>query len=161
MTKSRQVTDYDKFEAKSTEHRRLLREEQLIVDITEALVEALETKGIAKSSLAKRLGKSRGFVSQILGGGRNLTLRTLASVADALGYLVQCRLVEAQPATAESIVPKRQEARTWAMVPDFPSAFEVMLKWDPDELEVGSFQRGEFVFPPGEFEHFKNFRERA
>lgn len=54
--------------------------------VAEALCEALETKQLNKSELAIALGKSKGFVSQLLSGGRNLTLRTVANVVDALGY---------------------------------------------------------------------------
>src|SRR5712692_1994012 len=87
MTKAR--TDYEAFEQSSVANRRLLREEELILDVTEALSEMLEEEGVAQTMLAQRLGKTKGFVSQILAGGRNLTLRTIADIADALGYRVR------------------------------------------------------------------------
>lgn len=77
-------TDYEKFEQSSEANRRLLREEELILETTEVLCEALQKARFTKSELAVRLNKSKGFVSQLLAGGRNLTLRTLADVADAL-----------------------------------------------------------------------------
>jgi len=82
---NRKPTDYEVFESSSDENRRLLRQEELILEITIVLSEALAEKGITKTELANRLGKTKGFVSQILAGGRNLTLRTIADVADALG----------------------------------------------------------------------------
>jgi len=81
---SQPETTYDKLLARSERTRRLLRQEELIIDVTEALAEVLVAKGMTRSELAKRLGKSKSFVTQILGGDRNLTLRTLADVADAL-----------------------------------------------------------------------------
>jgi transcriptional regulator with XRE-family HTH domain len=69
-----------------------LRQEELILDATEALAQALRSSGLTQSELAARLGKTKGFVSQILGGGKNLTLRTLADVAGALGCKVQIQL---------------------------------------------------------------------
>lgn len=63
---------------------RLVRQEELILDVTERLTEALEDAGVTKAELAKRLGKSPGFVSQVFGGGRNLTLRTISDIARAL-----------------------------------------------------------------------------
>jgi ribosome-binding protein aMBF1 (putative translation factor) len=87
MTKAR--TDYQAFEQSSVTNRRLLREEELILDVTEALSEMLEEEGVIQTMLAQRLGKTKGFVSQILAGGRNLTLRTIADIADALGYRVR------------------------------------------------------------------------
>lgn len=62
----------------------LVRQEELILDVTERLTEALDNAGVTKGVLAKRLGKSPGFVSQVLGGGRNLTLRTISDIAAAL-----------------------------------------------------------------------------
>jgi transcriptional regulator with XRE-family HTH domain len=87
MTKG--PTDYEMFEQSSVPHRKLLREEELILDVTEALSEMLEREGVSKTVLAQRLGKTKGFVSQILAGGRNLTLRTIADIADALGYRIR------------------------------------------------------------------------
>ena len=63
---------------------RLLRQEELILDVTETLTQALEAAGVTRVELARRLGRSPGFVSQVLGGGRNLTLRTIADIAAAL-----------------------------------------------------------------------------
>jgi transcriptional regulator with XRE-family HTH domain len=85
---SHKLTDYEAFETSSVSNRRLLRQEELILEVTEALSAALEKEGITKKDLAERLGKTKGFVSQVLAGGRNLTLRTIADVADAL----ECRI---------------------------------------------------------------------
>lgn len=84
MTKAH--TDYEVFEQSSVRNRRLLQEEELILDVTEALSEMLERESVGRTALAQKLGKTKGFVSQILAGGRNLTLRTIADIADALGY---------------------------------------------------------------------------
>ena len=62
----------------------LVRQEELILDVTETLTQALETAGVTRAELARRLGRSPGFVSQVFGGGRNLTLRTIADIASAL-----------------------------------------------------------------------------
>ena len=67
---------------------RLMAQEELIMEVTESLCELLEKAGVSRQELAKRLGKSKGFVSQLLNGGRNLTLRTLADVVQALGYKI-------------------------------------------------------------------------
>ena len=61
-----------------------LRQEELILDITERLTDALDNAGITKGELAERLGKSPGFISQAFGGGRSLTLRTVSDIAAAL-----------------------------------------------------------------------------
>lgn len=67
---------------------RLMAQEDLIMEVTETLCELLEKEKISRKELAKRLGKSKGFVSQLLNGGRNLTLRTVADILQVLGYKV-------------------------------------------------------------------------
>jgi transcriptional regulator with XRE-family HTH domain len=70
------------------EFRRLLAQEELILEVTETLCELLEKEKISRKELADRLGKTKGFVSQVLNGGRNLTLRTVADILHVLGYKV-------------------------------------------------------------------------
>ena len=68
------------------EFRKLLAQEELILEVTETICELLEKEKISRKELADRLGKSKGFVSQLLNGGRNLTLRTVADILHVLGY---------------------------------------------------------------------------
>lgn len=70
------------------EFRRLLAQEELILEVTEVLCGLLGEENISKKELADRLGKTKGFVSQLLNGGRNLTLRTVADILHVLGYKV-------------------------------------------------------------------------
>ena len=70
------------------EFRKLLAQEELILEVTETICELLEKEKISRKELADRLGKSKGFVSQLLNGGRNLTLRTVADILHVLGYKV-------------------------------------------------------------------------
>ena len=65
-------------------YERLLRQERLILDVTEQLAVAVENSGLTRAELARRMRRTPGFVSQLLGGGRNLTLRTIADIAGAL-----------------------------------------------------------------------------
>jgi antitoxin component HigA of HigAB toxin-antitoxin module len=86
-------TTCETFESSSVKNRRLLRQEELILKAATALCQLLEREGITKAELAKRLGRTKGFVTQILAGDKNLTLRTIADVADALGHSVDVGLV--------------------------------------------------------------------
>jgi len=70
------------------EFRKLLAQEELILEVTETICDILEDEKISRKELADRLGKSKGFVSQLLNGGRNLTLRTVADILHVLGYKV-------------------------------------------------------------------------
>ena len=70
------------------EFARLMAQEELILEVTETLCELLEKEKVSRKELAERLGKSKGFISQLLNGGRNLTLRTVADILHVLGYRV-------------------------------------------------------------------------
>jgi transcriptional regulator with XRE-family HTH domain len=71
---------------KDEEFRRLFAQEDLILEVTETICELLEKEKISRKELADLLGKTKGFVSQLLNGGRNLTLRTVADILHVLGY---------------------------------------------------------------------------
>ena len=66
--------------------------ELLLLDINEQIVERMVARGIRRSELAQRLGSSRAFVTQLLNGKPNLTLKTLVQVAHALGMAVDVQL---------------------------------------------------------------------
>ena len=56
----------------------------LVTQLTNEITFHMRECGISRADLAARMGVSPGRVSQILGGGENLTLRTLAAMATAL-----------------------------------------------------------------------------
>ena len=74
------------------EERPTPRREELILEVTEALTQAMAAAGVTRAELARRLGSTRGHVSQLLAGGRNLTLGTIAEIADALDCRVELLL---------------------------------------------------------------------
>ena len=67
------------------EYRRLFQQEKLILDVTELISETMTDADLSRAELARRLGRDRSFVTQILDGTRNLTLRTWADVMTVLG----------------------------------------------------------------------------
>jgi len=56
----------------------------LITQLTNEITWLMRERGLTRAELAARMGVSPGRVSQILGGGENLTLRTLAALSTAL-----------------------------------------------------------------------------
>ena len=72
----------------TSEGDRVWQQERAILEATERLCELMERDNVTRSDLAYRLGKSRGFVSQILNGEANMTLRTLSDAFFALGRAV-------------------------------------------------------------------------
>lgn len=56
----------------------------LITRTTNEITWYMRERGLSRADLAARMGVSPGRISQILGGGENLTLRTLAALSTAL-----------------------------------------------------------------------------
>ena len=81
-------TEYEKYE-EDKNFKRLMRQEDLIMAVTESFCGILEYENITRSELAKLMGKTKGYISQILSGGRNITLRSLSDIANYLGYTVK------------------------------------------------------------------------
>jgi uncharacterized protein len=67
-------------------------QERLVLGATDTIREAMEEAGVSKADLARMLGTSRAHVTALLSGERNMTLRTLADVAFALGQTVELTL---------------------------------------------------------------------
>jgi transcriptional regulator with XRE-family HTH domain len=93
------------------EARRAYEEETLYGEATETIAALLYSLQISKHEFAERLGVSPGRVSQILSGKANLTLRTLASMAWALGMHVTLAIEplanrEGTPATGDPSPPE-------------------------------------------------------
>ena len=78
----------------SPEHSRAFLEEGLILEATEAICAAMEKRGMSKAVLAGRLGTSKAYVTQLLNGNRNMTLRTFARIAFALNLTPEMALKE-------------------------------------------------------------------
>ena len=65
-------------------YKRLLRQERLILEVTESLARAVKEERITRTELARRLGQTPTYVAKALDGRRNLTLRTIADITAAL-----------------------------------------------------------------------------
>ena len=110
-------------------YERLVRQEELILDVTERLTVELLQAGVTKAELARRLGRTPGFVSQVFGGGRNLTLRTISDIAVALSVRPSFELTpDRGPATDtawELISVKERRPKPWvAVAPPSPAGVQ-------------------------------------
>ncbi|ECC3463691.1 helix-turn-helix domain-containing protein [Salmonella enterica subsp. enterica] len=68
--------------------------ERLIFNTTEDILLAMQDAGMKQSDLAKKLGKSDSYISQMLSGTRNITLRTLSDISTALGVEVKITITK-------------------------------------------------------------------
>ncbi len=80
-------------------------EEGAIIAFTEALSAAMAEQGITRTELARRLGTSQAYVTRVLGGNANFTLKTMTKLAFALGMQLNVGL---RPQQA-SITPARED----------------------------------------------------
>jgi transcriptional regulator with XRE-family HTH domain len=76
------------------EFRRLLAIEALVAEASEVIARLMAEQHVSKADLARRLNKSRAWVTQLLSGKTNMTVRTLADVMYTLGAELK---LQAQP----------------------------------------------------------------
>jgi transcriptional regulator with XRE-family HTH domain len=97
-------------------------DEELSLLVTQLMNEInwhMRERGLTRADLASRMGVSPGRISQVLSGGENLTLRTIASLATALDVRFEMDLrqretgsADATPRPAPAVVAKRPRAQT-------------------------------------------------
>ena len=75
----------------SVEDDRLFHQELTILSLTEEVCRRMNEQGVSRADLAERIGRGRSQVTQMLSGGRNLTLRSLSDMLHALGYRLEVR----------------------------------------------------------------------
>jgi transcriptional regulator with XRE-family HTH domain len=76
-------------------------QERAIFETTEMICKILEKDGVSRAELASRLGKTPGFISQLLDGTANMTTRTISDVFTVLGYEYHPRAL--RQITAETV----------------------------------------------------------
>ncbi len=64
----------------------------LKAQFVEDIYKVMESQGLNRSQLAKKLGKTRQYVGRVLNEKANFTLETLAEIACALGMQVSARM---------------------------------------------------------------------
>lgn len=62
------------------------RTEEVILEMTERVVELMKKENINRTELAKRLGVKTPFISKLLNGNQNMRLKTMVSLSMALKY---------------------------------------------------------------------------
>lgn len=93
-------------------------EERAALDITGEIYGRMEALGLTKSQLAERLGTSPAYVTKILGGEANFTLKTMARLARALDARLSVRMVPvaSRPSAGEKAGSERLSA-PWRVTP--------------------------------------------
>ncbi len=95
--------------------------ERVVVDLAVTISEIMDADGVTRTELAQRLGKSKAWVTKLLRGEQNMTLKTIVTVLWELGYNadVSVRAAEAsqyeatQPATYLFVHPRLDPLGQW------------------------------------------------
>jgi len=101
LSKMKYGKDFSK-QMKDPEFLKAFAREGLIIDIQEEICRLMEENDVSRNELAKRMGKTKGFITQILNSGRNLTLRTVADVFTALEAEITIKAKTAKKASSIS-----------------------------------------------------------
>jgi predicted XRE-type DNA-binding protein len=72
-------------------------QERLLLYMQERMAEAIEASGLKRSEVARLLGVSRPYVTQLINRGYNLTLKGAASVLHATGHRLVLKLERIDP----------------------------------------------------------------
>jgi transcriptional regulator with XRE-family HTH domain len=126
----------------------------LRAEVTRTINSYLGTRGLTQSELAEQMGVTPGRVSQILAGDENLTLRTLATVAAALGARFEVALqrdepqadvpirpaekVNKQPQPAADVAGAGRQLEYASVASDFPPELYVAESRYVESLQVGA-----------------------
>ncbi|MFH0983411.1 MAG: helix-turn-helix transcriptional regulator [Planctomycetota bacterium] len=68
----------------TAEGMRLYQQERAILEVTELLCQIMDEDDVSRAELARRMGKTKGYVTQLLDGRANMTIRTISDVFCAL-----------------------------------------------------------------------------
>lgn len=88
------TADWIKHLEQSTNGRKLLEQERLIVEVTETIARLMEEQRVSRAELARKIEKTPAFITKLLNGDNNFTLRTLSDVAFAMDRSVHISLGE-------------------------------------------------------------------
>jgi transcriptional regulator with XRE-family HTH domain len=83
------------------------RLEKVLFDVAEQVCKLIESQGVSRSELAQRLAVTPAYVTKLLSGNPNLTIKTLLKLSDALGQTLDIRFapkLEVAQSTTTSLV---------------------------------------------------------
>jgi transcriptional regulator with XRE-family HTH domain len=85
--------------------------EGLMIDITEQIVNLMNTRKLSRSDLASKLKCSNAYITKLLNGSENLTIKKLVQIAQALGMSMDFAFVPDQCDIWRSFKYKKQNIK--------------------------------------------------
>ena len=81
------------------EVQKLYEEEGLVLEVTEVICELMQKQNMKRVELAKKLGVDKSYITNLLDGSSNMTLKTISDVLFCLDSRAKILI---EPLTAES-----------------------------------------------------------
>lgn len=126
----------------------LWNQEGAILDTTELICSLMKEAGVTRSELAARMGKTKGNISQMLSGDRNLTIRTVSDLMTYLGdeYRASCKSrMKSQGGDGvliqgvfQCLIPSQQASALGSMLVSAPSAIPEVIFTSPISTQMFS-----------------------
>ena len=82
------MTSWVESTLKDEDQRRSFNRESVKEEAAYGIYSLMESQGVSRAELARRIGRNRSFVTKVLGGSHNFTLETLADLYFAFGRYV-------------------------------------------------------------------------
>ena len=100
------------------EDRLLLERERAYMEAYMLIMRLMDEQNVTKAELAKRLGRSRAYVTKLLNGSTNMTIRTIADVLFHLGHRLEVGSAPRGEQTVESGKPALVVRETSSAIPE-------------------------------------------
>jgi transcriptional regulator with XRE-family HTH domain len=84
-----------------------------LIEAANLIAEALRGQGLKQKELAAKLAVSEGYISRLLSGDENLTVRTMARVLHSLGQKYVQRSIPQEGATVVTLQPQAVRFTTY------------------------------------------------
>ena len=85
---------FENMQNESEENKKEFARAELIQNVTEDILIAMEDLNISKATLAEKIGKSKSYITQILSGSRNMTLASLSDLCFELNITPSVKILE-------------------------------------------------------------------
>ncbi len=113
---------------KTPEGMRLYQQERVIQELTDLICELMEEQKVSRSELASLLGKTKGYITQLLDGRTNMTVRTISDVFTALGRAVHFQ--DGSLSATVTSVPILSVKPAWSEhIASWPEQLDYRLQW--------------------------------
>ena len=94
------------------------RLEKILVEVAEQVCKSIETQGMTRSELAQRLAVTPAYITKLLNGNPNLTIKSLLRLSDAMGQTLDIRFAP-KLVVAQSVVTSLAPAPSILPIPEY------------------------------------------